>query len=240
MLSLVWFFVLMRFGFKLFERMAIELDDWTILTTATVGTALTAVTIGGTIKHGLGKDIWTLEPEDITTMLLFFEIVAVLYFTTLTLLKLSILFFYIKIFPVSEAKHLLWGTVAFTLVWGIVYVIVAINQCTPISYFWTHWDGTHEGSCLNVNAITSSNAAFSIILDFWSLGIPLWQLRRLKLHWKKKVGVALMFAVGTFVTIVSILRLQALVHFAKSTNVSWTFYDVSIWSTLEIGVGIIW
>jgi hypothetical protein len=230
----------MRFGFKIVERLPLELDDWTILATTVVGTALTAVTIGGTIKHGLGRDLWTLEPDQITTMLLFFEIVAVLYFTTLTLLKLSILFFYIKVFTVTRAQRLLWGTVIFTLVWGVVYVIVAIFQCTPISYFWTHWDGLHEGSCLNINAITSSNAGFSIALDFWSLGIPLWQLRLLKLHWKKKVGVALMFMVGTFVTIVSILRLQALVHFAKSTNVSWEFYDVSIWSTIELGVGVMW
>jgi hypothetical protein len=230
----------MRFGYKIIERMRLDLDDWTILATTVVGTALTAVTIGGTIKHGLGKDLWTLEPKEITTMLLFFEIVAVLYFTTLTLLKLSIIFFYMKVFTVHEAQRLLQGTAIFTAVWGLVYVIVAIFQCRPISYFWTHWDGLHEGSCLNINAITSSNAAFSIALDFWSLGIPLWQLRRLKLHWKKKIGVVLMFAVGTFVTIVSILRLQALVHFAKSPNVSWEFFDVSIWSTVELGVGVMW
>lgn len=37
----------------------------------------------------------------------------------------------------------------------------------------------------------------SIALDLWILAIPLWQLRSLKMHWKKKVGVALMFCVGT-------------------------------------------
>lgn len=37
----------------------------------------------------------------------------------------------------------------------------------------------------------------SIALDVWMLAIPLWQLRGLKLHWKKKIGVAAMFIVGT-------------------------------------------
>jgi hypothetical protein len=237
---LSWLFVLARFSFKVFERHEVELDDWTILATTIAGTALTAVTIGGTIKHGLGRDLWTVEPDQITTMLLYFEIVAILYFTTLTLLKLSIIFFYIKVFSTLSAQRLLWGTAAFTMVWGTMYVLLAVFQCQPISYFWNHWDGTHEGSCLNINAITSSNAAFSIALDFWSLGIPLWQLRGLQMHWKKKVGVAFMFVVGTFVTVVSILRLQALVNFAKSQNVSWEFYDVSIWSTIELGVGVMW
>lgn len=189
----------------MFEQHGLDLDDWTILATVLVGTALTAVTIGGTIKHGIGHDLWVLQHDQITTMLFYFEIIAVLYFTTLTLLKLSILFFYIKVFTTPGAQRLLWATAVFTGVWGIVYVIVAIFQCQPISYFWTHWDGLHEGRCLNINAITSSNAGISIVLDIWSLGIPLWQLRRLQLHWKKKIGVALMFVVGTFVTIVSVL-----------------------------------
>jgi hypothetical protein len=41
-----------------------------------------------------------------------------------------------------------------------------------------------------------ANAASSIVLDLWMLVLPLSQLRVLQLHWKKKVGVALMFSVG--------------------------------------------
>lgn len=41
------------------------------------------------------------------------------------------------------------------------------------------------------------------------------------------------------VTVVSILRLQSLVNFGIKTNITWTFYDVSLWSTIEITVGII-
>lgn len=40
------------------------------------------------------------------------------------------------------------------------------------------------------------------------------------------------------VTVVSILRLQALVTFGTSPNKTWEFYDVSVWSTIEICVGI--
>jgi hypothetical protein len=232
-------FVLTRFAFKIAENIDLGLDDWAVLATLCSGIVLTAVTICST-KQGLGKDIWTLRPNQITLMLHYFEVVAVLYFTTITLLKLSIIFFYIRIFTTPSAQRLLWGTAAFTLVWGIVYVIVAIFQCQPISYFWTRWDGLHEGKCLNINAITASNAGLSIALDFWSLGIPLWQLWGLNMHWKRKVGVLVMFCVGTFVTVVSILRLQALVNFAKTTNVSWEFYFTSRWSTIELGVGIIW
>lgn len=40
------------------------------------------------------------------------------------------------------------------------------------------------------------------------------------------------------VTVVSALRLQSLVAFAKTPNSTWDFYDVCVWSTVEVTVGI--
>ncbi|KAF2032867.1 GPCR, PTH11-type [Setomelanomma holmii] len=231
-------FVIMRMAFKLFDGHELGLDDWSMILTVAVGLANTVVIVSSTIPNGLGKDLWTLTPKQITTMLKSFYIQAFLYFAELALLKMSLLFFYIRVFPGKGVQRVLWGTVAFTAAWGICFIIVAIFQCQPINYFWNKWDGLHKGTCLDINSVTSSNAAISIALDFWSLGIPLFMLWGLKMHWKKKIGVAMMFCVGTFITIVSILRLQALVHFAASSNVSWEFYDVSMWSTIEVGVGI--
>lgn len=240
MVVLAGVFVVARVAFKLFDGLELGLDDWSMIATLAISTTNTVIIVTGAIKNGLGKDIWTLRPEEITKMLQSFYIMASLYFSELMLLKLSLIFFYIRVFPSQGAQRLLWGTVVFTILWGVLYVFIAIFQCRPINYFWTKWDGLHKGHCMDINAITSSNAAISIVLDFWSLGIPLWQLWGLKMHWKKKMGVALMFCVGTFITVVSILRLQALVHFAASSNVSWEFFDVSMWSTIEVGVGIMW
>lgn len=234
-------FVILRFTFKAtFSRMDFGYDDWSVLLTLCSAIPSAIATVYGTVKHGLGQDIWTLAPNEITEMLKWFYVMASLYFLQVTLLKLSLIFFYVRVFPAKEVQRLLWGTVIFVSVWGLTFIIVAIFQCQPIHYFWTKWDGLHEGKCLNTNAIAASNAAISIALDLWILGIPLWQLWGLKLHWKKKVAVALMFCLGTFVTIVSILRLQSLVNFAKSSNASWEFYSVSVWSTVEICVGIMW
>jgi hypothetical protein len=47
-----------------------------------------------------------------------------------------------------------------------------------------------------------------------------------------------MFFVGTFVTVVSILRLKSLMKYASSTNVTWDNIPVAIWSTIELNVGM--
>ncbi|KAL5385174.1 hypothetical protein DPSP01_004983 [Paraphaeosphaeria sporulosa] len=234
-------FVVVRIAFKvLVSRVDIGMDDWTVVATTIISIPSAIVTVYGTVANGLGQHIWTLKPNEITSMLKYFYVMAILYFTQTALLKLCLVFFYIRVFPTQGVQRLLWATVIFVVVWGMAFVLAGIFQCTPVHYFWNKWDGLHQGHCVDINAITVTHAAISISLDVWILAIPMWQLRGLRMHWKKKVGVGLMFCVGTFVTIVSILRLRALMDFVVSSDASWEFYNVSVWSTIEICTGIIW
>ncbi|KAF2705047.1 hypothetical protein K504DRAFT_506519 [Pleomassaria siparia CBS 279.74] len=233
-------FVLIRIGYKLLvSRTELGWDDHFIIITLLTGVPNTIIIDIGAFRNGLGLDTWTLPFDEITRFVRFFYIMEVNYFADLSLLKLSLLFFYLRIFPASNVKRVIRATIAFDVTYGITFVIVSIFQCRPISHYWTNWDGEHRGTCININALGWANAAISISLDVWMLAIPLSQLVHLKLAWKKKVGVAMMFFVGTFVTVVSILRLQSLVTFATSHNPTWDQWDVSNWSTIELNVGIV-
>ncbi|KAJ3456348.1 hypothetical protein MRS44_016371 [Fusarium solani] len=232
-------FVAIRFGYKLsVSTINIDIDDWLVLAAILSFIPAAVITVHGTTANGFGRDIWTLSPHHITTITRLCYILGTLYFLQTVLVKLAIIGFYIRIFPVRETQRLLWGTFIFTSLWGVAFVIVGIFPCTPISYFWNQWDGLHKGKCNDINAILWSHASFSVALDLWMLAVPLWQLRSLQLHWKKKIGVAFMFSVGTFVTVVSVIRFKSLVNFGKSINKTWELYNVSVWSTIEITVGI--
>lgn len=189
--------VVTRIGFKLFTTQAqLALDDWFIMITLISGIPSTIVISELVIPSGLGRDIWTLTATQITDFAMYFYIMTVMYFLQVTLLKMSFMFFYLRIFPDKKIRRLLWGTVMFNTGFGILFVVLTIFQCHPISFYWTKWDGEHTGQCLSISNIAWANAAISIALDFWMLAIPLWQLRKLRMHWKRKVGVALMFIVG--------------------------------------------
>lgn len=233
--------ILLRLGFKLFiAKTGFGLDDWFILATIVVGVPSTVITSEGLVPNGLGRDIWTLKPQQITNVLYWFYFMAWLYFIVLALLKTSLLFFYLKIFPNKTVRWLLWGTLVFNGIWGISFALLAVFQCKPISYFWDQWDGLHSGTCpIHTNSLGWANAAISIVEDVWMLAIPLSQLHSLQLHWKKKIGVAIMFCTGTFVTVISIVRLQSLIQFGDTDNPTWNNLKVSLWSTIEINVGII-
>lgn len=191
-------FVAIRFGYKLTApTIKIDIDDWLVLAAMLSFIPAPVVAVHGTTANGFGKDIWALSPQHITTITRLCYILGPLYFLQTVLVKLAIIGFYLRIFPMRETQRLLWGTFIFTIAWGIVFVIVGIFPCTPISYFWNQWDGLHKGKCMDINAILWSHASFSVALDLWMLAVPLWQLRSLQLHWKRKVGVAFMFSVGT-------------------------------------------
>jgi hypothetical protein len=189
--------VVLRFFSKYFANLDFGLDDYLIAITLGVGIPSSVLTVHGVISNGLGRDIWTITPKQITDFVHAFYVMEILYFSQVALLKLSLLFFYLRIFPGPKIRRLLWATIIFDVCFGVVFVFIAIFQCRPISYYWKNWDGEHEGTCLNGNSLAWSNAAISIILDAWMLGLPMSQLVSLKLHWKKKIGVAMMFVVGT-------------------------------------------
>ncbi|KAH7316855.1 CFEM domain-containing protein [Stachybotrys elegans] len=231
--------VVLRFLYKLLNKLPLGLDDWFILATLGCSIASAVMTVQGAVAHGLGRDIWTLSAGQITTTLSYFYHLTWVYFLEVTLTKLSFISFYIRIFTTRGVQRLLWGTFIFTTLWGCACTLAVALECQPISYFWTRWDGLHEGKCVNVNILGQLNAGSNIILDVWVLVVPLWQLRGLQLDWKKKLGVSLMFSTGLFVTIVSILRLRTLFSLQSSTNPTYDFYSVTLWSTLEVTAGII-
>ena len=190
--------VLTRLGFKAFVVRSMAADDYAFIGLAISAAPSVCLTHYGTAPNGIGRDIWTLTPHQITEFLFYFYIETIFYFASVTLIKVCLLLFYLRIFPSDTVRRLLWGTLVFTALYGVTFFFLAVFQCTPVRFFWLHWDGEHEGTCLNLSAIGWTNAAFSIVLDFWMLAIPLSQLRTLTLlHWKKKIGVGLMFFVGT-------------------------------------------
>ncbi|KAH9873942.1 hypothetical protein IAQ61_004569 [Plenodomus lingam] len=214
-------------------------DDYSVLAALIVGVPSVIIIDRGIVPNGLGRDVYTVTFDQITNFVRYLYALEVLYFFQIALTKLTLLFFFLRIFPKPLIRRLLWGTVAFNVLCGIAFVIVAVFQCQPISYYWTSWDKERPGKCVNINAVAWSNAIISIVLDIWMLVLPLYEIFHLQLSWRKKISVAVMFCVGTFVTVVSILRLQSLVNFATSNNPTWDQADVIKWSNVKINVGII-
>lgn len=114
------------------------------MVTLACGIPSSVMNVRGTGGNGEGKDIWTLPFDMITRFGVFFYTLEILYFAQVMLLKMTLLLFYLQIFP-GPARRLLWATVVVNGIFGVSFMLLATFQCTPISFFWTNWDGEHKG-----------------------------------------------------------------------------------------------
>ncbi|KAK1574201.1 CFEM domain-containing protein [Colletotrichum navitas] len=188
-------------------------------------------------EAGSGRDVWTLTPDQITEVLLIVYIFNLLYATCLSLIKGSIILLYLRIFPDTKIRKVLWGTLAFNGALWIVYVVPAIFICKPISFFWNGWSGEMEGQCIRMHAASVSHSALQLTFDVVLLVILATQIWGLNMSPKKKIAVLLVFSTGIFFTAVGAYRVKSLTVFAASDNPTINTYEAAIWSHIELATG---
>ncbi|CAD0082674.1 unnamed protein product, partial [Aureobasidium vineae] len=158
----------------------------------------------------MGKDMWFVSFDHITKIL-----------------EISMLLFYLRIFPDWKLRRAIYGMIGACLLYIVVFVTVTALQCIPVNQAWLKWDGEHKGKCLKLNADGWASASLNIILDLIVIALPMKQLTSLNMSWVRKLGVVAMFLGGGFVTI-----------FAHTDNVTWDYLPVGYWSAVETHVGV--
>ncbi|KXJ89363.1 hypothetical protein Micbo1qcDRAFT_235195 [Microdochium bolleyi] len=235
---------LIVFGLRVLARGMIGwqswgVDDWLMIPCVVFSIPLTVLS-GLLVRYGLGKDIWMIENQDnITEILYIYFWDELLYLAIIPLTKISILAFYLRIFPRKEFRIMTYVLIVGNVLYLVVFELITVFQCTPIEGAWLHWDGEFEATCRNLNLQAWVAAAVCLVLDIATIVLPLPELWRLSMSWKKKLQVLSMFCVGFFVSLVAILRLQYLLAFGHGGNVTMDFVEIGIWSTIEVSVGII-
>ncbi|KAI1912452.1 hypothetical protein LOZ39_005725 [Ophidiomyces ophidiicola] len=228
-------FVIVRLAARYF-RSLIQMDDWTILA-ALISCSMFTLSHNLAVQHGYGQHDFSLTKEQKTEALKAIFITQVLYKVVICLTKVSILLLYIRVF--SVAKYFTWscfGMIAFTIVSSVAYVCSTIWQCKPVSAFWTR---SGQFTCISNHISWLSYALINIITDFIILLLPVHQVLRLQLKTRDKIAVIMIFMLGGFVCITSIIRTTSIAASANLKDITWNTIPVSVWSAIEVNTGII-
>lgn len=129
--------------------------------------------------------------------------------------------FFLRIFPDRWFQRTVKAFMVFVGLSAFALVTLQIFQCIPFEFNWEGWKGTMQAKCLDVNRLTYAAASIAIAQDFIIILLPLPQLMKLRLGWRKQTGIILMFSLGALVFLTACIRLRSLVVFAKSTNPTW-------------------
>lgn len=144
---------------------------------------------------GFGTHYWNVELAAGTKLIQLFYVVQQLYILIQVFAKISILLFFSRIFPARWFQLTVRCSIAFLLIHGLVFLLVIVFQCTPISSTWDR--SNPDRKCLNVTAIGYAGAVLSIVEDLVILVLPIPELVKLQLNIRKKIALGFMFSLGS-------------------------------------------
>ncbi|KAJ5899561.1 hypothetical protein N7495_004305 [Penicillium taxi] len=221
-------------------------DDWMIIVALWVvyftsvslpySLILRQLTSNQEVFHGMGEHYLAI-PEDIYILQMKALWAAIpSYQTSLFSTKLSIVLLYQRIFQ-TPRMHLACSILFYFLICYAAWTIAtAWAICVPVAKFWYP---SISGFCFDKKALWFSNSAIHITTDILLLVYPMPLLKSLQLPRKQKLALMAVFALGGFVVITSILRLQSLLRSANSTDPTYDNLGVAEWSGIECNVAII-
>lgn len=157
------------------------------------------------------------------------------YFTSITLIKISIIVCYIRVFP---NKFMRWvcATVGFLVlgVW-ICSIFTTIFTCQKVSDQWEFNNVNRK--CIAVVPYYYFAAAMNAFTDVALTIAPVPLLLTIKVSQREKFILCVLFGMGLFAGACSIVRLLSLRNLYK-VDISFGSSDTLDWSTIELGVGI--
>ena len=114
------------------------------------------------------------------------------YAVSLGLTKTSIVLLYRSILPPGPSRTANYILLALVIACNVFAVIMNFVTCIPLQALW---DEDVQGRCMGP-AISLVLAIGNIVTDFMIFTLPLPTIVRLKMHWKKKAGLILVFGLG--------------------------------------------
>ncbi|KFX90994.1 hypothetical protein V490_06144 [Pseudogymnoascus sp. VKM F-3557] len=228
---------------RLFSRIYIVrstgLDDILMVIAALLSWAFIAMTILA-VNHGLGSHIDVVMAKGADNFLTYLKIVyfsSIFYNATLCFIKLSVLALYMRLGDdtLHKMSIVMMGVIACQ---GLAFVLTCIFQCSPVRGAWdTGMRPTPK--CVNINAFYLSNAALNILTDLITYALPVRMILHLQTPTKQKIAVGVMFSLGFFACISSIVRMTFVPSMLVSADPTTAIAKPMYWSVIETNIGIL-
>ncbi|KAL2817986.1 hypothetical protein BDW59DRAFT_165692 [Aspergillus cavernicola] len=218
------------------QKINFAADDWFIVASLIPTYGILACTIvGGT--YGLGKHVWIVPIDDITRVNQTHFAYVLIYVWAIPLIKLSIIFFYRRIFGMTSIMYL---CAFLTLGYFVACTIAFTACCRPPSYYWTQFADPAGGHCVyDLYPFYIGNAAANVFTDLLILVVPIPLVWKLQMRRIQKILISGIFLLGSFVCIASIIRIYYMIPLDHNLDVTWIMADVYVWSSVEPCTGIL-
>ncbi|KAI4170321.1 MAG: hypothetical protein LQ343_005074 [Gyalolechia ehrenbergii] len=215
------------------QKVPLGADDFVILAGAifTIGTAVTFFYSG---RNGAGRHIKAVPPDQ---LVVFWKATYAGYQTygvAVTLIKLSIILFYRRIFSTSQFRLRTNIVGALVIAWLFINNLMAAFQCRPIKKAWTP---LMPGHCIDPLGLIIGLQAGNLALDIIILSLPVYAVSKLQMSLPKKIGVLAIFLLGGLSVVIAAIRI-VVVATADEEDVTW-YSSIESWTAVEPAIEVL-
>ncbi|KAI1116730.1 hypothetical protein F5Y14DRAFT_53802 [Nemania sp. NC0429] len=210
-------FVALRFWSRRISRLGVYWDDWLALLTLLIHHGLGATILIAFISDGLGFPMMRLKAADPRAAAELQKLVfigTILYGAGSTSVRLSVVIFYFRIFPTTTIRRGGYVLVGICAAWFIAIEALMLATCTPIAFMWD--PAIAGGHCVKTPAGAIVLGALNVIIDAFTVALPVHEVFKLNLSRKKKLIISGVFLIGGLATAASLTRLVSTSLYFKS------------------------
>ncbi|KAL8955608.1 MAG: hypothetical protein Q9193_006603 [Seirophora villosa] len=192
------------------------------------------------IHYGFGRHIYIYSPQDASVKkrlwLRTLYVFALMYHTSTSFAKYSILAFYYRVFDIRHFKRFLYILAALVTGYLVSIDFAMIFQCTPVQSFWGDAVPRH---CINIDHMFIASGSVNVALDFIIFAMqPIPLLWRLRTSFNQKIVLTAIFTLAG-------LYASPSPYFSVAANPSLSqrghrnYINSGIWTAAEPSVAVI-
>ncbi|KAF5619825.1 integral membrane protein PTH11 [Fusarium tjaetaba] len=201
------------------------------------GETVQVVSLSSFILGVTGVHAWELPLEKFNEGNHLTFISPILYAVCTACSKMALALFYRGLSPQRWWKWSVYSVFFLVAGYNLAILLVVLFRCTP---FKKSWDLTIlEGSCVDRGAVYVCTAALGILSDLILLIMPLPMILQLQMPRRQKVGLVVLFVIGSATLVTSVVRLVLLVPIVDANDYTWVFSSAVVWIFVEANLLII-
>ncbi|PWY73406.1 hypothetical protein BO83DRAFT_398825 [Aspergillus eucalypticola CBS 122712] len=160
-----------------------------------------------------------------------------LYVLGLCFIKLSLLWFYLRL---ETRRFMLW------LVYSVIFIVLGVSissffvdtiSCIPPSKFWNSAKSGHCMSTASQQKFYEVNGILVIVMDILIWAVPIPMLWRVRISLRKKIAVLGVFSVGLLSIAAACVRYNTVLQLANNPDETYVLAASLNWCGIEAYVG---
>ncbi|KAL9582654.1 MAG: hypothetical protein Q9212_003176 [Teloschistes hypoglaucus] len=225
--------IVLRLLARRVQKVSLGADDYTIIVGAifAIGNAIAFIY---SARYGVGRHLRAIPIDQLNGFWKATYVGYQLYGVTITLIKMSILLLYRRIFITLQFRRRTEIVGALVIIWLFFNNLMAAFQCSPIRKAWLPLT---PGKCMPPLNLIVGLQAGNAALDITILALPVYAVSKLQMSLAKKISVLAIFLLGGLSVIIAVIRI-GIVSTADKEDVTW-FTSIDSWTAVEPAVEVL-